>query len=273
MRLVVFLLFLILIFVGCDKLEPPFTERTNKPIEQDTFVQYVVIEDFTGHRCGNCPRAHEKLHQLEQLYGDQIIGIALHSGFFAQPLPPNYPTDFRTPEAEELATQFGVSQWPIGMVNRTEYNGNLLLSHDSWSEVVADLINRTPKANITISPTFNNNNLLVTVTIKILEDLPNNLKMSVFLTEDSIIAAQTDYNLNPSLIPDYVHMHVFRKSFNGAWGNDIILTNKQIGDTLTRSFSLAWNNVWIKKHCNVIAFIYNITNNQIIQAKKIKLKE
>jgi len=269
------LMFLILMSFGaCDKVEPPYKVTNNNNVDTTTYVQKVLIEDFTGHRCGNCPRAHEKLHQLITLYGNKIIGIALHSGFFATPLPPSYPADFRTNEAEELATTFGVTQWPIGMVNRTAYNGSVLLSHDAWSEAVANLINQAPKAHIAIQANYQTASSKVdaSITVKLLQNIDVPLKLCVYLTEDSIISAQTDYDVNPNLIPNYVHMHVFRASFNGTWGNELSLSGKQEGDTLLRQFNLSWNTAWVKKNAHVVAFIYNATDNTIIQAEQSSIQ-
>ncbi|NSW44837.1 MAG: Omp28 family outer membrane lipoprotein [Bacteroidales bacterium] len=261
-------------FMACDKIDAPYKETHNTGTDTTTYVQKVLIEDFTGHRCGNCPRAHEKLHQLIVLYGNKIIGIALHSGFFATPLPPSYPADFRTNEAEELATTFGVTQWPIGMVNRTAYNGSVLLSHDAWSEAVANLINQTPKVHIAIQANYQNASSKVdaSISIKLLQNIDVPLKLCVYLTEDSIISAQTDYDVNPNLIPDYVHMHVFRASFNGTWGNELSLSGKQVGDTLLRQFNLSWNTAWIKKNAHVVAFIYNANDNTVIQSEQASIQ-
>ena len=43
----------------------------------------VLIEDFTGQRCVNCPAATKKIEELHSQYGDRIIPVAIHSGPFA----------------------------------------------------------------------------------------------------------------------------------------------------------------------------------------------
>ncbi len=46
------------IFVSCDKVEPPYIEN---PVIIDTNnnegTKRVLIEEFTGHLCPNCPEA------------------------------------------------------------------------------------------------------------------------------------------------------------------------------------------------------------------------
>jgi hypothetical protein len=269
-EIIFFLFALITVISACDKVEPPYKENHTTNNDTTTYVQKVLIEDFTGHRCGNCPRAHEKLTELIGIYGNKVVGIAIHGGFFAEPLSPDYPDDFRTDEGTELTNTFGVTTWPIGMVNRTPQSGSLLLAYDAWAEPIAAIISQQPKAYITIQASLNtsNNTATSTIIIKLLQDLPDSLKLCAYLTEDSIIAAQTDYAHTPNLIPNYVQNHVLRKSFNGTWGTDISLTNKQTGDTIQRSFSLTWNSAWNSKHCHVISFIYKSSNNQIVQVNE-----
>lgn len=265
---------LLTFFIACDKVDPPFKQQNNITTDTNTYVQKVLIEDFTGHRCGNCPRAHEKMHELKNLYGKKMVGLAIHSGFFAMPLPPSYPDDFRTPEGEEITSAFGITQYPSGMVNRKSYNGNLILSHDSWSEAVYEIMQQQPIIGIQIQNNFQQNNTILTtsITLKILQSISSPLKLCVFLSEDSIVSPQTDYSLNPNLIPNYVHMHMLRKSFNGTWGTEISLINKNVGDTIVRNFSLTWNNVWKKQHAHVIAFVYNTTNSEILQVEEANVQ-
>ncbi len=270
MRTVFFMFVVFMIFVSCDKVEPPYKENHSTIIDTTTYVQKVLIEDYTGHRCGNCPRAHEKLSELIGIYGNRVIGIAIHSGFFAEPLLPDYPEDYRTDVGNELTTAFGVELYPVGMVNRTEQSGTLLLSYDAWASAVADIVSQQPKAFITVQANLNTSNQMITATstIKLIQSLPDSLKLCMYLTEDSIISTQTDYNQTPNLVSNYVHNHVLRKSLNGTWGTSIPLTGKQVGDTLIRTFSIAWNTTWNSKHCHIVSYIYNASNNQIIQVNE-----
>ena len=55
-----------------------------------SFTKKVLIEEFTGHRCTNCPAAAKEISAIQNIYGDQVIAIAIHpsGGFmFTQPDP------------------------------------------------------------------------------------------------------------------------------------------------------------------------------------------
>ena len=66
----VFVTVLILITTACDKVEPPYMEDNGGGVVGDT-VRTVLFEDFTAHKCVNCPRAHKMLEDLHQLYGEK----------------------------------------------------------------------------------------------------------------------------------------------------------------------------------------------------------
>ena len=69
-------------FQSCDVIEEPFTEEivVGGCAEK---CKKILLEDYTGHKCGNCPRAAEKAEELKAIYDDQLVSIAVHAGFFA----------------------------------------------------------------------------------------------------------------------------------------------------------------------------------------------
>lgn len=96
--------FVILLILGaCDKIDKPRENTTSligvNYIERDNYAvagfNKVLLEDYTGHTCGNCPRAAEKAEELKTLYKDSLIVIAVHAGSFANPTS-SYPNDYRT---------------------------------------------------------------------------------------------------------------------------------------------------------------------------------
>jgi len=61
----IFIGFLTILY-SCDVIEGDYmTVGTNNPDDTTSFVKKVLIEDFTGHRCPNCPSAAAELEALE----------------------------------------------------------------------------------------------------------------------------------------------------------------------------------------------------------------
>ena len=72
---------------SCDYIDEPFRNPNgggSTEANGDTVLQTeraVLVEDFTGHQCKNCPKASKVLKQLDSLYGSaKVIGLAIHAG-------------------------------------------------------------------------------------------------------------------------------------------------------------------------------------------------
>ena len=88
----------ILTITSCDIVEGPYITDADSYINTD---KKVLIEDFTGHLCTNCPEAAREISAIHDVYGDQIIALAIHvSADFARPKnaspDSSYHYDFRT---------------------------------------------------------------------------------------------------------------------------------------------------------------------------------
>jgi hypothetical protein len=236
----------------------------------------VLIEDYTGHTCGNCPRAAEVLHDLEGTYGSRIIPIAVHVGFFAetQSNPDgSYASDFKTPAGNQWNTEFGASAQglPNGMINRTQVGGGYVQSYTAWTAQVANILALEPDASIGLDITYEESSRTVNVEIDVtaFNDLSSGpYNIVVCLTEDSIIDWQKDYDpaLTDENLEDYMHMHALRANFNSTWGDQLGTGNITAGTVISTSHSIVLDAEWIDHNCNVVAFIYQTSNKEVVQA-------
>ena len=106
----------------------------------------VLIEDFTGVKCANCPRAQLAAKNIVLANPKRVFVIGIHPGkgllnsFVAPFKTPgdDYDSkyDFRTPEGADLLTFLGgASQLPIGSINRTKFptEANILIDDPKWN--------------------------------------------------------------------------------------------------------------------------------------------
>jgi len=124
---------MIMLMTSCDEIAPPYKQSGGVVVV--TGEQKVLIEDFTGFRCGNCPAASEIANNLYKAYKGKVIVLGIHSGpTFASPRGKLYAEDFRTSVGEELFTTFlgANGGQPNGMVNRAG-DGNKIIAPDGWS--------------------------------------------------------------------------------------------------------------------------------------------
>lgn len=273
MKNIIYIAVAVILIVSCDKVSEPFIENTNNGPDTNTIVQKVLIEDFTGHRCGNCPRAHEKIEELHGIYGDKIIAIAIHSGYFAIPTA-DYPPDYRSTEGDALTSYYGVTDYPIGLVNRTEESGQKLMAYSAWSSAVGTILAQSPEMGITVTNTYNSDTsqLQSSAEIEFLADQPGQLKICFYITEDSIVSPQTDYNETPNKIDNYTHRHVLRGSMNGTFGENLPSATYSKGGSVTVTKSLTLNSNWESSHCSVVVYVYRESDEKILQVEEKKVQ-
>ena len=269
-----------LLLNSCEQVEPPYKEDVT--FETRDTVRKVVLEEFTGHLCVNCPAAADVIHDMKDVYGENLIVISVHAGFFAQPESPPYDYDFTTSSGEALDNEFDFQSYPSGLVNRMNSNGNYKKDVSEWNFYVDSLINESPAAMLDLSTDYTNSSREVKINVSgtVLSQIDGNYNLSVVVTEDSIVQPQknNDSTLGPTPdIPDYVHNHVLRGAVNGTWGENYFSDPKDSLDVLPeKQYNYTIKNEWKAEHCNIIAFIYRSDNNdgneyEIIQASKAKL--
>ena len=277
----------ILIIISCDVEEGPFITDYNSYINPE---KKILIEDFTGHICPNCPNAARELDAIHDIYGDQIIGMALHvSTTFARPYSsnqaPNFQYDFRTDWGNELDNFYGISTagLPRGMVNRIGYPDNHKLGKDEWASAVAEELKKDIDFKIYISSDENS----IFITSEVQNNINSNYNLSVCLTENNIINWQKDGQEN---VEDYQHNHVLRTVLvdESLSNNSNYIAGQQIEKTINYDLlALEQYNInystntaeagngnagdWNASNMSVIAYIYNTNTKEIVQVEEAHL--
>ena len=247
-------------FTACETVDED--ERFIGPVEITT-KKNVLIEDFTGQKCINCPMAANVIHTLQQTFGqDHIIAVALHGGPMS--LPTTTPIGLATPESQEYTTKWAIDSWPKGMINR---KGGLF-EFTSWTAQCFNELQKEPSATLSMeNNTFNTDNNTLTVNVDVISTMNTKATLQVWLTENNITKLQ--------LMPDgsanrqYVHNHVFRSSVNGTWGEEIDL--KQ-GEGLSKRYTFKIEDKWKVENMSVVAFVSNDIEGvmQVIETPVIK---
>lgn len=254
-------------FLGaCDIVTPPYTEEEGPPPDTSLIHRHVLLAEYTGARCGNCPRAAEKATALHHHYGDQLILLTVHAGPYAKPKGTEYSYDFRTPEGDAYDSFFGNSKAgnPNGMVSRFGYPNNHILNEDAWEGVIQELFQTELKMDIELESSIDTSAREISLhyKIKYLQDGSPNDNLVILIVEDSIVKYQTDYRKDPDDIPDYVHNHILRGSFTGAWGQPLNAAGINKGDEFedTVVYKIPADKDWVFRHLSLIAFVHD--NNE-----------
>ncbi|RME18987.1 MAG: hypothetical protein D6799_02170 [Bacteroidetes bacterium] len=277
--------FLIILFVSCDKVKNPrenaavlkgnnFVERNNDAVY---LIKKVLLEDYTGHTCGNCPKAAAKAEELKALYGDTLVVIAVHAGSFAEPTA-SYPADYRTPAGTDWDNFFGISAagLPKGMINRVNYpTMSHIYSYTQWGSVIPTLIRTSPKIIIRLTTKYDTVNRVLNVRqmVKFQQNFSNDLYLNVALIEDSIIGKQKDYSVYPDDVENYVFHYMLRGSLNGSWGNLLKSAPINPNDSVVKEI----NGYYVPpsfndKRIHVVSFVYDNVTKEVIQCEKVKIR-
>ena len=255
-------------FISCDKVEAPYKEKVEVPDSKKN----VLLEDFTGHKCINCPAAHETGHDLTEIYGaDRLIIVAIHSGFYATPAGEPYDYDFRTDAGTEYASAFGVQGYPMGLIDRINDGGNYLLDVNKWGTVVDEQIREELEIGLKITTSTNGGNISGEVAIEFLADVNIATKLQLWILEDNIIKAQ----LTPEGDEEaYVHNHVLRGDVNGVWGEALPKDTYAAEEVETMSFSnFQIGDDWVMEELSIVAFVYDADSKKVFQIEKKKIIE
>ena len=85
-----FLLIIVSFFGACDIVEEPFATGGGTPVDTTsptTFIKKILMEDYSGHTCSNCPNAARELDALIDIYGDkkEVIKLDILKKFMYTP--------------------------------------------------------------------------------------------------------------------------------------------------------------------------------------------
>ncbi len=270
---------------SCDKITEPrvkqtqvvgsqFVTKTNALVAH---FKKVLLEDYTGHTCGNCPAAADVAHQLAVKYGDSLVVLAVHAGFFSKVKLPEYPASYTTTAGNDWdATFIGNAGNPNGMTNRKNYAGNGVVNKETkWPTTVSLALKDPMVVRINLETKYDTvvRSLSTNINAKFLSNYSNGTKLSAVLMEDGIIGAQTDYRVSPDLVEEYEFEHMLRKSLNDSWG--VVLKDTPIA--ANDSVLVSYPNVGLEaafndKKVSLVVFVYDATTKEVLQVEKLKIR-
>lgn len=269
---------LLFVLPACDIVDPPYMTGQEGPgngQDNGELVQKILLEEFTGHQCPNCPEGSAIAQELKDFYGDRLVIMSIHAGWFARVSPGTFEYDFQTPEGDALNDFFGVVQNPIGMVNRSMVGGSRLMGPSAWGEVVSQLVEQEPASRIQLDIAYDPGSRQLELEVEVDALLPSEgpHHLSVFLTESHIIKPQrTNHPDHPSgVIEDYNHKYVLRTALNGTFGEQLCQGPVSPGDSFSRTYALVLDEEWVADHCSLVVFVYDGDSMEIIQVEEAAL--
>ncbi|MCC6725571.1 MAG: Omp28-related outer membrane protein [Saprospiraceae bacterium] len=265
---------------ACKEIAPAVTgsmggDNTENPVEDQ--LRQVIIEEFTGVRCVQCPAGSATIQDLLGQHGERLVAVSIHAGGFSPPYPASE-YDFRTAEGDQLINYLDPPfSFPSAVVNRKLYPGQTdrQLDQGDWAGFIASELAIAPKVRINIEPDFasSSRELKAKVTLYVDEAITDpDVRLSLMITESDI----KDLQLVPSSstpIPDYTHRHVLRGMLTNYDGDQLTETLSD-GSVIEKSFSFTMPADWDENHCEIVAVVSLAgTNKDVLQAHQVHVVE
>lgn len=229
----------------------------------------VLIKDFTGARCVNCPEAADYAHNLQhQLDEDHIFIMSVHAGYLAQPAGqfPHFLTD------EGTAWYNNNNSNPLFSVDHVALTEGNTLFVEQIDAPVAAALQEEQTFEIVLTPRYDEASRRLDVGVRVLPlvALDGQFYVTACLVEDHIVGWQT----TPSGIDkEYDFRNVFRGTLNGAYGDAFEDSHVDPDDTFHFNYDTELDAAYNADECYLMVYVYEKTQgDKILQTAVTKIK-
>ncbi|CAG5077438.1 Omp28-related outer membrane protein [Parvicella tangerina] len=296
LALVVFIILGVL-SISCDRIENPVVNNESilnwelyPDADTSTYpwpvwtnnantVRQVLLEDYTGHTCVNCPSAGAIAKNIEDANGGKVIVMSVHAsttGGFQAPEPPELPLDHTTEAGNEYANAMNITSNPLGTINRKSNTGVYYYLSPSWQTEVDNELVKSPDFNIQAQYNYyeSTNGLFFHTEVEALNNLTGNYSLINLLVRDTVVAPQKDQG--GVVHEDYDHHSVLSDDINGTWGTPIISGDISSGEKIYNHYSFelpdpVTDTTYRIKNLSVISFVCDLDDYEVLQVIKTPL--
>lgn len=229
----------------------------------------ILIEDFTGQRCINCPTGTEIINSIVETYGEEnVIAVGIHSGplgFAGNSKTVGLMTDTGNEYYTRWDKENKMGQPWVIFNRKTSPDSH----YNNWAAMVSTIISEKANLSVKIANAYDAATRTLTTTVGAFGTNGTvNGKLQVWIVEDGVKALQ--------MMPDgksnkeYIHNHVFRAAVNGTWGEDVTVKE---GETTTKQYQYVLPEAWNADNIAVVAFVYNDGGVENVAKKHLVVHE
>ena len=225
------------------------------PVELEKAQRMVLLEEFTGQNCTNCPEGHEIVHNLLHAYPNGVIPVSIHASTLSIPESQG---GLAIAEGAEYFLHYNQPSLPSGVVNRSSG----VKDRSEWAGEISSIVSVATPLSIRINAEADDDgNIAIDVDRASLQALAGNLQ--IWITEDHVLNYQNDHGM---VNWDYEHNHVLRGVVNGVWGEPVSLEPFQMH---SGHYTIAAKPSWVVDNLTVVAFYYN--DGGVVNAMRFNL--
>lgn len=245
----------LLLFGACSNIQEDdrFLDNPRPKAEKN-----VLIFEFTGQRCVNCPQGASTVHNIIDAYGDRVTAVNIHPENTQYTIPLGL--DLTSPASTFYYESLKPSSFPAVSVDGGEPNYNTA----NWSGLVRDAVIQSAPADITLDISYDDTSRQVTVDYNLLFSsfTSSPLDLQFMVVENGIVGPQSAIGVG--IIMDYVHNHVLRATLYNGWGTEIG-SRFEVYENYSGSASIVLDQGWVAENCQIVAYIANSGDHRILQ--------
>lgn len=267
-----FYILITLALLGCQNIPD---DKQLQPIDWSKIHKQrnVLLVEYTGFTCVNCPLAAEEAHNLQSACGEELVVVAMHpeSNAFTNTTKEEY--NYTCPEADVYYKFCGglpTTPFPAGTINfQTQDGADRFTDYKLWASSILRAFLMPAEANIDLQATWENNEqLLVNLNVSAISE-PKLAQILLWITEDNVIGPQKMPDLTTNR--EYVHNHILRGELLSAdgMGKQVTLQPGMVTElTFLCNLPAKVRNV---KNCHLVAVVLDSSTKEVLQVEQMAL--
>ena len=263
---------IIIIAGGCEELPPTIT-----PCQTD---RVVLVEEFTGIDCVNCPIGADRLKSIAGQNPGKVVIVGIHAGYFAGT---HNGLNLNCEDGELLEAQYlgPITGYPSATVNRKVFEGesDFVTGINQWAGHIGQELCARPMLDININSTLDEGSRLLSVVVDVVpKDFVNtvaaeDIALTIMITENDIVGYQKGPN---GVDPEYKHQHVLRDVLSATYSGDLVYTKGTALVTQQKAitdYELPAD--WEADNCHIVAFAHykSATDKSVLQVAEVSLDD
>ncbi len=211
--------------------------QTDYKVSTDVQKKKVLLEEFTGIHCGNCPDGHKMARILLNALPGQSYVVSIHAGNYS--VPSQGEPDYRTPEGNSVSEFLNseAAGYPCGSLNRSKLydDSHYFIPRSYWTAYGEYINKQDAPVNLYMESTYDGNTGKLTVHVEgyYTSDAPEGTQtLSLLWTQDDIIGPQNGGGMGDQ----YVHEHMLRDYITPVWGDTVSVTQAKKGQYFTKDY-------------------------------------
>lgn len=247
--------------------------------ESDRLIDYplppasktLLIMEFTGQNCSNCPSGAAQIHSLQEAYPDGVIAVCLHpEGVEFTNIIGKVDLGLRSKTATEIYRNYPTNSFPYAIFDgvATEESKSYL----QWVQASTPFLQAETPVKLEVEATYDKDrNISVHCKADFVRgEYQRPLNIAVWIMENGIVGPQMS---SSGRLKDYTHNHVLRTSLNGAWGESFG-TSFSLDDEKEYATSLQKADAtWKLENCQIVAFLVDPDSKHVLQSAITDLAE